>query len=97
MLIKGNVQCPKDRSKFIAVLNGVTFIFYGLTGESGTVYHGDKICYVRSDENYGTERTLNLSIRYFFSVGYDENYLYVGTIWMALIQHTRYLECDRGF
>lgn len=97
MLIKGNVQCPKDRSKFIAVLNGVTFIFYGLTGESGTVYHGDKICYKRSDENYGTERTLNLSIRYLFSVMASDNYIYVfGQYWDGTDTNpTSLLECDR--
>ena len=97
MLIKNSIKIPKMASKFVAVLNNVTFIFYGLEGESGTVYHGDKICYVRSDENYTTERTLNLSIRYFFSVLTDENYLYVfGQFWDGTdTTPTNYLECDR--
>ncbi|NLA45487.1 MAG: hypothetical protein GX869_07580 [Candidatus Cloacimonetes bacterium] len=100
MLIKSNIKIPKRASKFVAVLNNVTFIFYGLQGESGGEsghYHGDIICYVRSDENYTIERTLNLSIRYFFSVLSDENYLYVfGQFWDGTdTMPTRYLECDR--
>ncbi len=30
MLIKSNIKIPKRASKFVAVLNNVTFIFYGL-------------------------------------------------------------------